>query len=97
MTDNTQAELDEQIKEFVLDIWHLALDEGYGTSERRSKLVVERENEFLQATLDWHNKQVEELLDRLEKEINTGRTFTNDYVISEAIETERNKLKKASE
>lgn len=35
------------------------------------------------------NKRIEEVLDRLEKEINTGRTFTNDYVISEAIGAER--------
>ena len=41
-------------------------------------------------------KQIEELLDRLEKEITTGRTFTNDYVISEAIEAERNKLKEST-
>jgi len=53
------SELDEQVKEFALDIWHLALDEGYGTAERRAELVTNREGEFKQALIDWHNKQTE--------------------------------------
>jgi len=40
------SELDEAIKEFALDIWHLALDEGYGTPQKRATLVSNREEEF---------------------------------------------------
>lgn len=41
-------ELDAAIKEFALDIWHLALDEGYGSPDNRARLVTNREDEFKQ-------------------------------------------------
>ena len=80
---NTQ-ELDE-----ILD----AFASGEVSPHWKDKRKTYTKLEANQAILDWHNKQIEAVLDRLEKEINTGRTFTNDYVISEAIEAERNKLK----
>lgn len=98
-TDSTQAELTKILSVAIED--NVRAGMRYGTKQEREKIpmypfsIDEPVVELRAAILDWHNKQVEEVLDRLEKEINTGRTFTNDYVISEAIEAERNKLKES--
>lgn len=49
-------------------------------------------DEDKQAILDWHNKQVEKMLDRLESSIDDGKKSHSMAVISDAIEAERNKL-----
>ena len=50
-----------------------------------------------QALIDWHNKQVEEVLDRLESTAAYG-TDIEEYAedVLSAIEAERNKLKESS-
>ncbi len=89
MTDNTQ-ELDEILDKFG---WTCVADggDGYG-------LQNEDVSEAKQAILDWHNKQVEELLDRLEAQ--WGETIDNTlgkpirikFVSVSAIQAERAKL-----
>lgn len=46
-----------------------------------------------QAILDWHNKQIEVVLDRLENNIRTGMVKVS---VLDYIEAERNKLKESS-
>ena len=63
------SELDEQVKEFALDIWHLALDEGYGTEERRAKLVEARRAEFVEAIIELNNRRAISNPKKLEAEL----------------------------
>ena len=81
MTDNTQAELED-----ILD----TLAEKSADSDSRLGYVDAYvfAQEAKQAILDWHNKQVEEVLDRL-----TVADNISDRACSEAIQAERNKLK----
>ena len=58
--------------------------------------------EAKQAILDWHNKQVEEVLDRLESErdshdADTGCSDELGYIPLSAIQAERNKLKERND
>ena len=89
--DNSQAELDEILRMLENELAWPNIDKQY------AHLGAVDVGEAKQAIINWHNKQVEAVLDRLEKEINTGRTFTNDYVISEAIQSERDRIKKGTE
>lgn len=82
-TDNTQ-ELDEILEMF----WEGILDNPFEVKPRHNAK---------QAILDWHNKQVEEVLDRLEgsnKRLGDIDSHTEAWGIPlSAIEAERNKLK----
>ena len=92
MTDGTQ-ELDETLNVLYMqgeDIGKLE----YGSATHQITAV----NGAKQALLDWHNKQVEAVLNRLEAEMNR---FTAEHDIPmrdealSAIEAERNKLKES--
>lgn len=53
-----------------------------------------------QAILDWNNKQVEEVLDRLSKELVWGGDMGGElsvYKVSQVIKAERNKLKESKD
>ena len=91
-TDNTQAELtDDQYLRFeVLVPMYSALEKQrrenikLGYMQDASGIYGEAIRQFL----DWHNKQVEEVLDRL-----TVADNISDRACSEAIAAERAKLK----
>ena len=97
MTDNTQ-ELDEILDGFARPVRVVVVNGlSHDKYERRQK-------DFKQAILDWHNKQVEEALYRLETQIindyepmidSRGHTRTVVPVtkLELAIEAERAKLK----
>ena len=53
--------------------------------------------EAKQAIIDWHNKQVETVLDRLQVSIDDGKKSHSMAVIRGAIEAEHNKLKEANQ
>lgn len=78
MTDNTQ-ELDE-----ILTVFAYGEYSPHWTDERKTYTKLEAK----QSILDWHNKQVEELLDRL-----TVADNISDRACSEAIQAERANLK----
>ena len=81
MTDKPQ-ELDEILNQLVSK----TADASYGEWE------VVGLPEAKQAMLDWHNKQMSELLDRLAIEVRDS-----DYIgIAETIQSERNKLTMAN-
>ena len=56
-----------------------------------------------QALLDWHNKQIEEALDRLESQkvnrniISSTQVYEDTLIPLSAIEAERNKLKESTD
>lgn len=83
MTDITQ-ELRKQLR--------MRLQDMYGTLAPSENLIDEYIMPFI---LDWRNKQILELLDRLE-----GRSFLQggiSYIFTSAIEVERNKLKEGDD
>ena len=87
-TDNTQ-ELDE-ILGFIENYGVSASCDGFDPHKSRSQAK--------QAILDWHNKQVEEVLDRLEvadAKLTDGRNLELD--IPSWVEAERNKLKESKD
>lgn len=92
MTDNTQ-ELDE-----ILDhLMQYSFDYGRGTIPISENPPLIEARKAKRALLDWNNKQVEKMLDRL---LEHGEDFTTfgDAGLSvavEYIEAERNKLKEA--
>ena len=89
MTDSTQ-EL-EVILGFIENYGVSASCDGFDPHKSRSQAK--------QALLDWHNKQIEEVLDRLEAQsveeavVIFGMTEVKKQVPLSAIEAERNKLK----
>lgn len=94
MTDNTQ-ELDE-----ILALLDARMPQPKTMNEYTARAAMLREAK--QATLDWHNKQIEAVLDRLEQSavkyggnnvMNVG--VPNIAVPLSIIEAERNKLKEA--
>lgn len=85
MTDNTQ-ELDE-----ILALLDARMPQPKTMNEYTARAAMLREAK--QATLDWHNKQIEAVLDRLESSIDDGKKSHSMAVISDAIEAERAKLK----
>ena len=89
MTDNTQ-ELDG-----IMDkIYDLAYDH---LPERGIAIGTDR---IRQAILDWHNRQVEAVLDRIEKQATIITSLSGEKagtVDLTAIEVERNKLKEATQ
>ena len=86
MTDNTQ-ELDG-----LLNAYLNACVYSQGTAWEQEEEVKEAK----QAILDWHNKQAEKMLDRLESSIDDGKKSHSMAVISDAIEAERAKLKESN-
>ena len=99
MTDNTKG-LDEilnAVTNFTYDAMAHPGDPLVGTLPTMNKATAK------QALLDWHNKQIEELLDRLEarKEQTIYADFESGSVEGwtgvpvTTIEAERNKLKEA--
>ena len=93
MTDNTQ-ELDEILDEFLTDIY--MNNEHFAANQ---EALDKTKEEPMQAILDWHNKQVEEVLDRLYEEQRTWMHEHSELKLGYAtymlslIEAERNKLK----
>ena len=83
------------------EILHQLLDSQFNPLKRQETINVAK-----QAILDWHNKQIEELLDRLESKRQSiaVHNFTDGFspagvinaVPISAIEAERNKLKEGS-
>ena len=75
--------------------------EDFGVScARQSVVTLEDANEAKQAILDWHNKQVEELLDKFEQDCKLNYTTWGNSErmlqvsgVLERIEAERNKPK----
>ena len=61
------------------------------------QLVEEMRAQAKQAIIDWHNKQVETVLDRLQVSIDDGKKSHSMAVIRGAIEAEHNKLKEANQ
>ena len=85
MTDNTQ-ELDEILFN-LCDLSYASFTTQEEADRVADQLDYDRA-EAKQAILDWHNKQVEEVLDRL-----TVADNISDRACSEAIAAERAKLK----
>ena len=79
MTDTTQ-----ELSEIIRAMRYRVLEDNGLTVNGLTTI----EQETKQAIIDWHNKQVEELLDRL-----TVADNISDRACSEAIEAERAKLK----
>ena len=65
---------------------------------RTDRLVGTSSEATKQALIDWHNKQVEAVLDRLESQVRRADDCTEDTFVVKAIriEAERNKLKERS-
>ena len=91
MTDGTQ-ELDVILTGFAYGEYS-----PHWTDERRTYTKLEAK----QAILDWHNKQIEEVLDRIEArkeqtiyaDFESGSVSWWAAVLVSSIEAERNKLK----
>ncbi len=101
MTDNIQ-EIDEILERYRLhaNMAYSEVEDNLRTAEEFKTLALPKVlAEAEQALLDWHNKQVEAVLDRLEAQ--WGETIDNTlgkpirikFVSVSAIEAERNKLK----
>ena len=87
MTDNTQ-ELYEILEDLVRDSQEDVSD--FKLNSLPHELIGK--NGAKQAIIDWHNKQMSELLDRLAIEVRAS-----DYIgIAETIQSERNKLTMAN-
>lgn len=71
MTDNTQ-ELDRILNNYGLEIHHFKL------YEPSAEWDAER-HKAKQALLDWHHKQIEEVLDRLDKSMPADEQLTTKY------------------
>ena len=99
MTPTEQdKELDEILDYFLTDIY--MNNEHFAANQ---EALDKTKEEPMQAILDWHNKQVEELLDKLETSMR-GKTIVDtaegwqEFVrkhVNGAIEAERNKLKES--
>ena len=85
MTDNTQ-ELDEIFLSFEP---YKGEDYGSMTEYRITKI---RLDEAKQAILDWHNKQIEEVLDRLESKAAYDPSGMSPLINPREIQAERTKL-----
>ena len=107
MTDNTQpipASHENGQAERLARLFHdtyerLAPKFGYETREETKQFDPESPNGKLMIAvcgefLDWHNKQTEAVLDRLDRSLNWQHTTPRD-VIAE-IEAERKRLKESS-
>ncbi len=91
MTDNTQ-ELDEILKEIREASWSMGLQNAPLCQLHNPRNNNRATDKAKQAILDWHNKQMSELLDRLAIEVRAS-----DYIgIAETIQSERNKLTMAN-
>ena len=107
-TDNTQ-ELDEILEKYG-EYYHLKQLNRFSDSEMQLNFAEETDIvRAKQAILNWHNKQVEEVLDRLSNALTGSNDFRVEpsvklYLsvgqivsIRSAIEAERNKLKESSQ
>ena len=91
MTDNTQ-ELDVILNEVRYASWSMGLQSSSQEDLHSSSNNSRGTSEAKQAILDWHNKQVGVVLDRLAIEVRAS-----DYIgIAETIQSERNKLTMAN-
>ena len=86
MTDNTQ-ELDEILER--LRLWC--------ATDNPKALRSLNNLEAKEALLDWHNKQIEEVLDRLLVKVRRAYDKEGDFLemVVDTIKAERNKLKEA--
>lgn len=99
MTDSTQ-EIDEILQKFAMAEQQIGDEMAVGAIQEedfdvRDTLAREQAK---QALIDWHNKQIEKMLDRLEVErdshdADTGCSDELGYIPLSAIEAERAKLK----
>ena len=97
MTDNTQ-ELDEILKEVREASWSMGLQNAPLDQLHNPRNNKRATDKAKQAIIDWHNKQIEEVLDRLEAQ--WGETIDNTlgkpirikFVSVDAIQAERNRL-----
>ena len=104
MTDNTQ-ELDEQISDILAAIYLAGTENGLGRQLTDHAEIMHRKEAFINANpasteakraiIDWHNKQIEEVLDRLESQSRRADDCTDDTLVVKMIRVgdERNKLK----
>lgn len=88
MTDSAQTELDKMVAIFQ----DHAASNGYPMNDEHKRGAEIHK----QAILDWHNKQVEEMLDRLENKAFYDPSGTSPLINPREIEAERNKLKESS-
>ena len=89
MTNNTQAEV-ERYHPSYCDKYEVL--RGIYPNDRRLT-GKDCSCGFEQAILDWHNEQIEAVLDRLAIEVRAS-----DYIgIAETIQSERNKLKESTD
>ena len=73
MTDNAQAELREILDNLVLHT--RSMEMGYiSMNQLWAEQWIAK-----QALLDWHNKQIEAVLDRLDKSMPTAEQLTTKY------------------
>ena len=117
MTDNTQFNADDELREKIdeclshfevsvdgigdvglFDLLHPRIKDKYGNGVEWAIVISDR---IMEAIMDWHNKQVEAVLDRLELNMR-GKTVIDtadgwkEFIkkhVNGAIEAERNKLK----
>ena len=88
---NYNERLDEALERLAVAGRGWGVSESVQIESMRSEL-----DEAKQAILDWYNKQVEAVLDRLQVSIDDGKKSHSMAVIRGAIEAERNKLKEQS-
>ena len=88
MTDNTQ-ELGEILDEFLTDIY--MNNEHFAANQ---EALDKTKEEPMQAILDWHNKQIEAVLDRLESQSRRADDCTGDTLVVKMIRVgaERDRL-----
>lgn len=94
MTDGTK-ELDEILEKVRYAAYYADYHANH-TQEHINSIIAEHVAEQKQAILDWHNKQIEEVLDRLEQVHRANPLWvgmTQRVIPLSAIEAERNKLK----
>ena len=97
MTDDPQ-ELDEILKEVREASWSMGLQNAPLGQLHNPRNNNRATDEAKQDILDWHNKQVEEVLDRLEGRARGAFDYEADIEeyaedVLTSIEAERNKLK----
>ena len=105
-TDNTQAELDEILENVFMSGLGIAGADDINPEDKDTAILNTQKHyvaEAKQAILDLQNKQIEEVLDRLELSMG-GKTIVDtpegwrrffERHVHGAIEAERNKLKES--
>ena len=95
MTDNTQK-LDEILKEVREASWSMGLQGAPLDQLHNPRNNKRATNKAKQAIIDWHNKQLEEVLDKIMWAYKNPLEGTGYVSIEHVIEFERNKLTMAN-